>query len=260
MSDRERVVVKFGSESLVNGDGIDYERIDSHAVRLAPVYVENDLLIVTSGAVLRAKRRLEQTGQGWQGKHRRTLAMLGSAGISVAWEDAFEKVGLTAGQVLASHHELDDAEQAMNFLSSFEEAIEDGVIPVLNHNDFMAKRHSKQDELDKIESQKDNDETAREVAGITHASTLILATSGVDGFTTRERTLLSTVRVSEVEDLIESEVDEGENVNSTGGIDSKLRQAKLHVELGGRAYICSADADFAQMLEGERIGTEIIAA
>ncbi len=254
-AERELIVVKFGSESLVNRQGIDQSRINSHAERLAHLYEEHDVLVVTSGAVAWAKKRLEKQDKSWQTQSRRTLAMMGSAGIACAWETAFAVLNINAGQVLASHYELRDDFERSNFRESYKAAQLDRVIPILNHNDFMAKAHTRDDELDKIEKQKDNDEFSFEVAKLLGAKAMILATNSVTGLEIN----------GAVQHKVHSYHIEGlqqhlyvTSTDGTGGMSSKLDVAAEAVKAKIRAFICNADAEFTRILANEQIGTEVV--
>jgi glutamate 5-kinase len=252
---RELIAVKFGTESIVNGTGIDIDRINDHAERLAPVHEENDLVIITSGAVAWAQRRLRAMGRDPEDYSRRTRAMLGTAGITVAWEQAFERVGIVAGQVLLTNLEMTDAKEGPRLLDAYGEARKQQVVPVCNYKDFLSLASDSHDELRKIDVYQDNDRFGRELAGILGASTLIMATDGVDGYLEGGEVVhqFHAGRLAELQGRTHEPSEEG-----MGGILSKLENSVLAVEAGMRAFICNADADFAGMLDGELIGTEVI--
>jgi|GEM_PF-5562739 len=252
---RELIAVKFGTESLVNGTGIDTERINRHAERLAPVHEDSDLVVITSGAVAWAQRRLKAMNRDPDQYSRRTRAMLGTAGITVAWEQAFERVGIVAGQVLLTNLEMTDAKEGPRLLDAYAEVRAQQVVPVCNYKDFLSLASDKHDELKKIDVYQDNDRFGRELAGILGASTLIMATDGVDGYLEGGQ----VVHRFDADRLPELQARPPEpSAGGTGGILSKLENGVEALAANMRAFICNADADFARILAGEPIGTEVV--
>lgn len=253
--ERKLAVIKFGSESLVSEQGIDNGRLQSHAARIANLYDTHDVLVVTSGAVAWGRHRLEQADAS-ESVSKRTLAMLGSAGIVTAWERAFFKTGLIAGQVLASHHEIrDDKVESSNFKRAYETARADKVIPILNHNDFLATPYSDDDELEKITKGKDNDEFSYEAARLLGADVLLLATSGVGGFE-KVGVVQTSVKTNEIPFLRRHLYKSSKK--GTGDMGSKLQVAARASQIGIQAFICSADANFSQVLSRQQTATEVI--
>lgn len=256
MSTRELVVVKFGSESLVNGGGVDQERINNHAVRLAALHKSRDLVVVTSGAVAKAKRRTLAEGKDWQDYGRRNLAMMGSAGITVAWEEAFERVGIAAGQVLMTHLEMTDAREGPRFKGAIGRARQERIVPICNYKDFLSVSSDPYDELENIDVYTDNDRFSRDVAGILGAEALILATNGVAGYLDANGEVVRQFRTADL--AAPKARDLGSSEAGTGGIVSKLENAIAARVSGMRSFICSANADFQGVLTGQEICTEVV--
>lgn len=256
MSTRELVVVKFGSESLVNGGGINKRRIDEHAERLAAVHETHDLVVVSSGAVAQAKRRTLAAGRAWQDYDRRSLAMMGSAGITVAWEQAFERVGIAAGQVLMTHLEMTDAREGPRFRDAIGRARSERIVPVCNYKDFLSVSSDPYDELDKIDVYKDNDRFSRDVAEILGAQALIMATNGVGGYLDESGEVVRYFRAADLGTARERGLESSDN--GTGGIISKLENAVEARLAGMRSFICTADANFRGVMAGQEISTEVV--
>ncbi len=248
--------MKFGSDSVSTTTGLDHERIAAHAERLAPLHEENDLLVVTSGAIARGKRRVLAMGKNLEDYDDQTLAHLGSAGINDAWERAFERVGdgLLAGQVLLTHREMQDSEEGPYFRQAYDRARRVFAIPILNHNDFLVRPGDPDDEMKEVAHYADNDRLAKDVAIYLGAKTLILAT-GVEGFKANGE-IRETIAASEVEALKEH-VFAASN-DGTGGMDSKLDNAAEAAEAGIETFICSADANFAAIVAHQEICSRVV--
>lgn len=249
---------KFGTESLLGAQQIDVERINGHAERLAPLKDKYDLALVSSGAVGWGEHRLRAQGKSPDGYDRRTLAMTGTAGITVAWEQAFDRLGIVAGQVLLTYKELTDPEEGANLQNAFEQSLRLGVVPVFNYKDFLSRPSDDHAELEKIDVYSDNDRFSLDVAVTLGASTLILATHGVEGLERTDGEIIEKVRLSEVSEA-KKYIQEAEPASrGSFGMESKINHAASAAKLGMRAIICNANADFSQVLSNQQIHTEVI--
>lgn len=264
MSNRRLIVVKFGTESLGNGNGgVDQDRINGHAERLKPLHDDdNDLLVMTSGAKAEGVRRVLAARQSLRHKslHQysdRTLTMLGSAGVSVAWESAFDRVGILAGQVLATHREMHDSQEGPYLKEAYEEARSAYAIPIFNYNDFLSSQKDDKDELKELIYRRDNDRYVKDVAIHLGAEVLFFATNDVEGFMANDE-LKPVIAVSEIEGLKAHIFEDAGNGMSSGGMDSKLDNAGEAAMAGIETYICNANSDFAAIMAGQQICSRVV--
>jgi glutamate 5-kinase len=254
--ERQRAVVKFGTECVVNEAGVDTKRIDSHAERLAVLHEEYDLTIVTSGAKGFGDRRLELAKKEAKTYDKRLRAFLGTAGISRCWEESFERQGIRAGQVLMTHDEMISAHEGPRFRNIMTAAFGAGFVPICNYKDFLSVKSDPHDEIEGIDVYTDNDRFSREIAEIIGADVLILATDPVDGFLDERGEVVRQFHVSRLDTMSaqDFEVREG----SSGGIFSKLTEAAKAAKDGRRAFICGGDANFDLVISGEQTATEVV--
>lgn len=256
----ETVVVKYGSNCLVDGESISQERINGYADELELVSRQHSLAIVTSGAVAVGKRRWKALYNGHydgdKDDDNQVFASMGSAGITEAWYRALLRNGLLSGQILVTHAEL-RTEEADKLRKLYEERMKGYIVPIINQNDALVTRGEKDNELDKLELGADNDWLATDVATCLAAKALIICTDGVDGMMVDGK-VKHEIRTTDVQELVKHcfmPTDEG-----SGGMDVKLLTAAAWVEQSGdnEAYICNAGAELTSMLAGEEIGTRVV--
>lgn len=160
------IVAKIGSSQVTCEHGIDQEAIDYMAAGLAETYANENLVVVTSGAVAAGRIQAEQLGVDTSEYSYVTLAQLGVSSVMRAWEVAFAKVGRTAGGLLVTHHEIDDWDEGRYFKDALDLAKRQKVISVVNANDSLSN-----DEV-----LEDNDWLASHIARSIHADELTLFT------------------------------------------------------------------------------------
>jgi glutamate 5-kinase len=249
------VVVKYGSKCLVDEEGISSERIEDYAQRIKRLSVQRNVIIVTSGAVAVGQRHWNNWDCYDDDVDYQVLASMGSAGIAEAWRVALSKEGLLSGQVLVTHSELKTKEAVR--LQNWYGKMKGYGIPIINQNDALVDKRDKGNELAKLEIGADNDWLAADVAKCLGAEALILCTSGVDGMEVNGM-LRHEVRASEIPSLRAHCYDANEE--GTGSMDSKLEAAAWWVEQAdmNEAYICNALANQETVLQGHRIGTQVL--
>lgn len=255
-------VIKLGTAVLTDEEGkLDVPRLHVFAQKIVEVRAVTgvaNLIVVTSAAVARGRERYDRKhGEGSsQGVDEQVLAGLGSAGVNVAWEEAFEQQELDgekivlAGQALVTHDELDSAKEGRNLIVSLDKNGEEGVISVINANDLLSP-----DEV-----RRDNDYTAAHAAWRKGASFLLYITESggfkINGTIERE------ISASDEETLLEHCIEEaGESNGGSGGMKSKIENSALAIRNGVEiVHIGSPDDSFVDMLADDpsnRPGTRV---
>lgn len=252
--ERKRVAVKFGTDCVVNSNGVNEARIYDHAERLAILHQQYDLVVITSGAVAVGERRLGDVNQ--RPGDRRMSAFLGTAGISGCWERGFERQGIMAGQVLMTHYEMVDAREGVRFRRAMNRAFHHRFVPICNYKDFLSVASDPHDEIGKMDVYKDNDRFGREIAEVLGAEAIIFATHGRDGFEDETGTVVTQFEAGRLANMRAE--DYGTSNGGTGGIVGKLGEAAEALNSGMRAFVCNADAYFDQILSGRHVATEVV--
>ncbi|MES2971542.1 MAG: hypothetical protein V4702_04420 [Patescibacteria group bacterium] len=83
--ERETLVVKFGSSSVANQQGMDMERLGLYAAHLAEVSQQYNLVVVTSGSVAVGQAMWGESDRREHMLSDRSAAMMGSARAVTAW-------------------------------------------------------------------------------------------------------------------------------------------------------------------------------
>jgi len=239
-------VAKYGTTSVTNGEGMDQRRLDAYAENLANVTSEYGLIIVSSGAMLTGKYFLEQL----KGRHAtatdETLATIGSSHVVTAWQSAFRPHGRLVGQILVTHHELDDPEESNKLETSLLDSLRVGVVPVVNENDALSDR-----ELAKIAYGGDNDGLASHVAQRMGAHVLCIFTD-VDGLYSGTELVPVVHATAEEQAKARAAATHTQATKSSrpSGMPYKVDAAIKAANAGISTYIAHANADVEAVLSG----------
>lgn len=169
MSRPRRLVVKVGSGVLSRGG----ERLAGVVVKRLACEIAHfrrsggEAVVVSSGAILAGRETLGLRERPRSTALKQAAAAVGQTRLMRAWEAAFVRERLTAGQVLLTREDLRQRERYENARHTLEEMLRLGVIPVVNENDTVA--------VDEIKFG-DNDVLSALVAGLCGADLLILLT------------------------------------------------------------------------------------
>lgn len=254
MAEVENILFKFGSTSVADAPGVDDAKLGIYAPQLAELHAAGRLLgIVSSGSVM-AGKGIDPSQQDEQ-----VLAALGSHWIVAGWERALSRHGLHAGQVLTTHHELDDPGEGSAFLHGFNKLHRAGIIPVVNENDVLSE-----EELKKRPLGGDNDVLTGHIAQITDADAVYIVTAGVRGLLRCNgkylvRTIAAdadhssgTYSYDEALDIAGYREDAPEN-----SMASKIKVLTDLAQVGISGFIGSSSAKFRDVLAG-RAGTKVL--
>lgn len=258
----KRIVVKLGTNVLRNDDGyVSLPRVYSFIENIATLVKSGkEVIIVTSGAVGLGKKRLGlENTQGTAIKQ--ACAAIGQGKLMSIYENGFDTYGLTAAQILLTEDDFSVRERYLSLRTTFNKLLELGVIPVINQNDTVSTldvtlRLVKED-LQVCFS--DNDKLSALVASELDADLLIIL-SDIDGLyddnpkTNPEAKLIKSV--SEVDDKILA-LASGVSDGGRGGMETKLRAARLVTRFGGKVLIANGKQPYIikRIFDGEDLGT-----
>lgn len=232
---KDLVVVKYGSSSVTNHNGMDTERLKTYADHLARLKKAYDIIVVSSGSV--------KTGQAIWNRFGRPItesdqpyAMLGSAGVVTAWQAALGRHNIAAGQLLVTHKEMDTDTGELH--SALEQNLRHDIVTIVNENDAVSVV-----ELAKYKYGADNDGLAAHVVRLMGAEALFLMTDQ-RGVLRREKYIVSDVGANEDEwDRVRSYVDD-ESTKRPSGMASKVEACIEVAKVGIQAYIGNAGVSF----------------
>ncbi|MBO5386140.1 glutamate 5-kinase [bacterium] len=258
----KRVVVKLGTNVLRNDEGyVSLPRVYTFIEDIANLVKSGkQVIVITSGAVGLGKKRLglEDT-QGTALKQ--ACAAIGQGKLMSIYENGFETYGLIAAQILLTEDDFSVRERYLSLRTTMSKLLELGVIPVINQNDTVstldvALRYVKED-LQVCFS--DNDKLSALVASELDADLLIIL-SDIDGlYSDNPKTNPNAELIKEVNKVDENilALASGVSDGGRGGMETKLKAAKLVTRFGGKVLIANGKQPYIikRIFDGEDLGT-----
>ena len=258
----KRIVIKLGTNVLRNDEGyVSLPRVYTFIEDIANLVKSGkQVIVITSGAVGLGKKRLglEDT-QGTALKQ--ACAAIGQGKLMSIYENGFETYGLTAAQILLTEDDFSVRERYLSLRTTMSKLLELGVIPVINQNDTVstldvALRYVKED-LQVCFS--DNDKLSALVASELDADLLIIL-SDIDGlYSDNPKTNPNAELIKEVNKVDENilALASGVSDGGRGGMETKLKAAKLVTRFGGKVLIANGKQPYIikRIFEGEDLGT-----
>ena len=258
----KRIVIKLGTNVLRNDEGyVSLPRVYTFIEDIANLVKSGkQVIVITSGAVGLGKKRLglEDT-QGTALKQ--ACAAIGQGKLMSIYENGFETYGLTAAQILLTEDDFSVRERYLSLRTTMSKLLELGVIPVINQNDTVTTlevslRYVK-DDLQVCFS--DNDKLSALVASELDADLLIIL-SDIDGlYSDNPKTNPNAELIKEVTKVDENilALASGVSDGGRGGMETKLKAAKLVTRFGGKVLIANGKQPYVikRIFEGEDLGT-----
>ncbi|MFT3799206.1 glutamate 5-kinase [Microbacterium sp.] len=241
-----RVVVKVGSSSI---SGENAGKIQSIVEALAAAHARGtQVVLVSSGAIATGMPYLALQERPVDLATQQAAAAVGQNVLIYRYQDALRPFAITAGQVLLTAGDLENATHRSNARRAMERLLGLRILPIVNENDTVATHEIRFG---------DNDRLAALVAELIGADALVLL-SDIEALYTRPpgepgATPIDTVAYGD--DLAGFEFG-SVVVNSvgTGGAATKVSAARLAAASGIGVLVTSADLVDAA-LSGAAIGT-----
>jgi len=247
-----RWVVKVGSALATNaGVGLNLAAIEDWARQMVALKAAgHDIVVVASGSVAEGAARLGWRERPHELNQLQAAAAIGQMGLVRGWDQACEKFGSRAAQVLLTHEDLADRQRYLNARSTLWTLLELGAIPVINENDTVATA-----EL----SLGDNDTLAGLVSNLTEADLLVILTdqSGLMTADPRHDAHAELIAYADVDAPELAAITGDGGAWGRGGMRTKLRAARL----ASRSATSTIIADgrqanvLAEIAAGEMVGT-----
>ena len=253
ISKTKRLVVKVGTGVITTKDGLldmtQVASISRQAVGLRRRGYE--VAVVSSGAV--------GAGMGELGMRKRpttlpeiqAAAAVGQSKLIGAYDDCFKMEGYHAAQILLTREDLEGRHRYLNTCNTISALFGLKVIPVINENDTVS--------VEEI-SFSDNDALSVLVANLLRAELLVMLSS-VDGLYRRPDKGVELIPlVEEITADIEGLASRSKTHLGMGGMESKLRAARIATNSGGAVVIANGRAPdvLIKIMEGKELGTLFI--
>lgn len=249
----KRIVVKVGSAVLTDERGIDKSVIQNIARELSFLKKSGrEVILVSSGAVAAGKRKIIVPDTVEIGiEEKQALAAIGQPDLMQSYEAAFEECGQIVAQVLLTHSDLADRKRYFCVRNTILALFRFDAIPILNENDTVA--------VDELRFG-DNDTLAALIANLIEADMFICLTDVVGLYTGNPQTdpdARQLYTVASVTREIEAMAGNVKSALGTGGMQSKIRAAKMVSSGGGSSFIGPGRKTkiLQQLFSGEMVGT-----
>jgi glutamate 5-kinase len=229
LSAAKRVVVKIGSALIVDAAtaGPREAWLAGMAQDIAALTARGvEVIVVSSGAIALARRRLKLNGARLKLEEKQAAAAVGQIRLAQAWSEALGGRGLTAAQMLITLEDTEDRRRYLNARATLTTLLGFGCVPVINENDSVATTEIRFG---------DNDRLAARVAEMMQADQLILL-SDIDGLYTGDPRKDSGATHIPVVPAMTAEIDamggEPPPGYSSGGMRTKLVAARIATQAG----------------------------
>jgi glutamate 5-kinase len=224
-----RIVVKIGSALIVDAQTAAPRQdwLASMAQDIAALAARGgEVIVVSSGAIALARRRLKLTAPRLRLEEKQAAAAVGQIRLAQAWSEALSAHKLTAAQLLITLEDTEDRRRYLNARATLTTLLGLGCIPVINENDSVATAEIRFG---------DNDRLAARVAEMVQADVLVLL-SDIDGlYTADPRNNPHAAHIPVVE-VMTPEIDamggEPPPGYSSGGMRTKLVAARIATQSG----------------------------
>jgi glutamate 5-kinase len=248
----KKIIIKVGSAVLTGPDGLDIKIIDSLVQDMSDLVRQGySVVLVTSGAIVSGKQRMNITGKLKSMPEKQAAASIGQGRLMRVYSKSFEKNGLCVAQILLTLSDVTDRQRYLNIRNTLSTLTEWGAIPIINENDTVA--------VDEIKFG-ENDNLAAMIANIIEADLFINLTS-IDGLYDsnpaqfKKAKLIPLVR--EFTEEIEASATGETSSSGTGGMKSKVLAAKKVTSIGIPCIIAPGKKKkvLVGIMAGKEIGT-----
>ena len=250
----KRIVIKVGSAVLTDDQGISLQVIENISREISFLHDSGrEVILVSSGAVSAGRTRINfKNGNAGLGiKEKQALAAIGQSSLIQLYDQIFSSSGQTIAQVLLTHKDLAVRQRYLNARNTLFTLFKFGAIPIINENDTVSVEELRFG---------DNDMLGAHICNLIEADMFICLTDVV-GLYTADPAISPGAQPIYTVDEITSEVEEMASHSGgklgTGGMQSKLRAAKIVSAGGGSSFIGPGrEPDILRKLfSGEMIGT-----
>lgn len=246
------IVVKIGTNALSRpDDSLDLDRIHCLAEQLVRLRnTGKKVLVVSSGAIGAGLSLLGLKKRPQELPHLQATASVGQAHLIGAYDDAFQKHGLRASQILLTANDFRRRVRYLNIRNTINTLFEYDVIPVVNENDTVS--------IDEIKFG-DNDRLAAMVSSLLDRPLLIIL-SVIDGLFDRDPKDPAARVIPLVEhwnETLRNLAADTKSSRGTGGMVTKLEAVRMATSGGGHVIIANGTdrSVLDQVREGREVGT-----
>jgi glutamate 5-kinase len=249
----KRIVIKVGSAVLTTESGINQNVVENIARELSFLKdTGREVILVTSGAVAAGRKKIVLSDTLKVGlKEKQALAAIGQSCLMQTYDEVFQRHGKIISQLLLTHADLASRDRYLNVRNTILTLFRFGAIPIINENDPVSGEELRFG---------DNDTLGALITNLIEADMFICLTD-VDclytGNPLSDPEARPVYTVARVTPEIEAMAGNVKSALGTGGMQSKIRAAKMVAAGGGSSFIGPGrdGAILQKLFSGEMIGT-----
>ncbi|MDA3810584.1 MAG: glutamate 5-kinase [Spirochaetaceae bacterium] len=220
--DSKKIVIKIGSNTLSNDEGVLNKRFFNNFTKQVKVLTDQgkQVIIVSSGARIAGVSTLGKWKRKEDLHYKQALCAIGQVELMESFRRAFKEENIIIGQILVTKDDLSDPNRILYIRNTLFTLIDESVIPIINENDSVS--------VDEIKIG-DNDNLAAMIANLWNADLLLLL-SDIDGvYDKNPHDYSDAVLQEKILDLnkLKRDISFGNSSNfGTGGIKTKIEAAE----------------------------------
>ena len=252
-----RVVVKIGTSNITYSTGcLNLRHIEKLVQILSDIKNSgHELIIVSSGAIAMGTGKLNLSERPSDIAGKQACAAVGQCELMYTYDRLFGEYNHTIAQILLTAPDLANDDRRTKFQNTIERLLSLSALPIINENDTVA--------TEEIEFG-DNDTLAAKVAVSASADLLVLL-SDIDGLYNKDpRSNPDAEFISEVyeiDDKIMALGGKPGTKHGTGGMETKLKAAKIATSAGCDMIIVNGEnsENLYSIIDGVKTGTKFYA-
>ena len=249
----QRIIIKVGSSSLVLENGkINEVFFDKLIKTISSLMKENkEVILVTSGAIAVGMGKLGLPKKPKNMALKQACAALGQASLMNEYEKIANEYGLMCAQILLNHDDFESRSRMMNLSNTFEELFNNKILPIVNENDALNVEEIKVG---------DNDTLSALLVPMINCDLLVLV-SDIDGLYDKNPKQYQDAKkidyVYKIDKTIDMMVGDITSNVGTGGMETKIKAARICTFAGGNMAIISNDdvEKIKGLVNNEKVGT-----
>ena len=224
-----RIVIKVGSSLLVNAESnfVNKKILNNICNDINYLVGQNkEILVVSSGALALGRKAINISDPHLKITEKQAISSIGQVLMINSWREAFSKYKIPCGQILLTHYDTETRRSSINARNTIEALIKLNSIAIINENDTIATKELRYG---------DNDQLAARVAQLACADLLIVL-SDVDGLfdSNPEKNPQAKLieKITNIDGKIEKISENTSSNNSVGGMETKIKAAKIAMAAG----------------------------
>ncbi|MDD2487389.1 MAG: hypothetical protein PHS92_03395 [Candidatus Gracilibacteria bacterium] len=254
-----RIVIKIGTESLLNEEGrfdLRKPKVSSMIADIICLMERNvDVALVTSGAVGLGKSIVPRLEGYSDIAYKQTCAGVGQTKLIKEYSNAFAGYDISVSQILCTHADFHNKIRSNSLKNVFEYYFRSRILSIINENDLLTK-----EELTLVKSTSENDNLGFHVARLVEATEYMVITN-TNGVYTGDPANPESVRIPILNEISNEllEASKSKSNSGTGGMHSKLKVAKESLNSGMRMHVLDGEnSTVMDHFEGRQSGGTVI--